>query len=1013
MTHELAVKILRIPPLLAIVLAFGNSVFAGDREFFHEQVLPLLKRQCYACHSHASGVMEGNLALDWRSGWETGGDRGPAIVPGSPETSILILAVSHRDQALRMPEQRLPDEDIDLLVRWVATGAFDDRARSPEATAADTNWWSLKPLVQPAIPFSDGANPIDAFVRQRLQEAGLSASARADRKTLIRRVTYDLTGLPPAYAEVEAFLADPRSDAYELLVDRLLASPRYGERWARHWLDTVHFADSHGYEHDIGRDHAWRYRDYVIDALNQDVSWDRFIREQLAVDYFFPDRSDLIPALGFLGAGTFDLSTYSTATATFDYLARDDLVAQTMSAFASTTASCARCHTHKFDPITQEDYYSLQAVFAGILKGDLAFDDDRRVARARAKWHALLEACKQKDASVLFSAPWVEAVESWARKQAEMATWHPLTLHTFTSSDGATLIRMPSGIVLASGISPDKDTTTITATTQLTSATALRLDLFPHESLPMNGPGRCQNGNLHLSEISVHMFAPGSDRGELIQLRRASADFNQAGWGIERAIDGDAATAWGIHPAVGVAHHAVFEFGEPISLAPGTRFSVTLRQLHGGSHLIGAFNMSLTADNPEQAVVLPEEIRRILQRSPAERDTESKLELAAHALGILASQQIESLPPQVFVYAAAPAVNVPEGEGKVQPKSIPIPKVVHVLHRGDFDKPRTEVQPGALSALHHAEGRFRLLNPEREAQRRAALADWLAHSDNPLTWRSVVNRVWQFHFGRGICDTPSDFGRMGGQPSHPELLDWLAIWFRDEAHGSLKQLHRMILTSETYQQSSQHRSDGAAIDESNLWLWRQNRQRMDADSVRDGVLEVSGAMDLKMAGPGVQHFSQSKGPQATPALDYVSYDWDNPGASRRSIYRYVWRGIADPFMESLDFPDLGLLSPTRGLSVSALQALTLFNNDFILHFSQAMAERALGGVDSDATTWDQNIGSGEVPKSDLAIVRCVHWAWLRDPTESEFVSFREYVEQYGLAAFCRLLLNSNEFLFID
>jgi hypothetical protein len=290
-----------------------------------------------------------------------------------------------------------------------------------------------------------------------------------------------------------------------------------------------------------------------------------------------------------------------------------------------------------------------------------------------------------------------------------------------------------------------------------------------------------------------------------------------------------------------------------------------------------------------------------------------------------------------------------------------------------------------------------LKKPTGAAPRRAALADWLAHPGNVLTWRSVVNRVWHYHFGRGLCDTLNDFGKMGGTPSHPELIDWLAIWFRDEAKGSLKELHRLIVTSETYRQSSQNREDAAKMDGENRLLWRQNRLRLDADSFRDFTLAASGALDLTMGGPAIKHFSQGPGPQLTPALNYNGFDWSKPEAGRRSIYRYVWRGISDPFMESLDFPDLGLLAPVRGFSASSLQALTLFNNDFVLHHSLVMAKRA----------------EAEVKGLDKQVERVVELVWLRLPNSEERAEFVEFAKARGLPALCRLLLNSNEFFFID
>ncbi len=993
-----------LPSLISIVCAVscGGSLLIANEQTrnFRERVEPLLRKHCFECHSHQADVMEGGLALDWRSGWEVGGNRGPAIVAGAPEQSLLVQAIQHSHADLKMPDQKLVEADIAVLVEWVQQGAFDDRIGQPQNSGTfDTDWWSLRPLVRPEVPLSSATHPIDVFVQAKLHSAGIVPSPACDKTTLLRRVVYDLIGLPPTIEQLQAFIADQRPDAYERLVDVLLASPQYGERWARHWLDTIHFADSHGYEHDIGRDHAWRFRDYVIESLNNDLPWPEFIRQQLAADYFYPEQTSLTVALGFLGAGTFDLSAFSTPPIAFEVLDRDDLITQTMTAFASTTANCARCHAHKFDPISQEDYYALQAVFAGIIKGDVAFDEDESVASKRRSLYKLLEASEHRDGEVLLDSEHRLTVERWLAAFGEGAEWQPLELETFVSSAGATLGRSSDGIIHASGLLPDQDTYIVTARSTLPVITAVRLDVFPDDALPLRGPGRRENGNLHLSEIELSLFEPHATDAQTIELRSASADFNQDGWGIERAIDGNFQTAWGVHPQIGQAHHAVFELVQPQAIKPDTKVVISLRQLHGDSHVIGAFRLSVTGDTALKSAAMPSDVMEALQKSVGQRTRDEQITLAAYAIGRDAEQALGELPSQVRVYAAAPSVQIPTAAGVVQEASIAAPQPVHLLQRGAFDQPRQVVPPGALEALTHLPGRFALANQDNTAERRAALADWLAHRDNPLTYRSIVNRVWHYHFGCGICVTPSDFGQMGGIPSHPQLLDWLSVWFRDEAHGSLKSLHRLIVTSEAYRQSSQVRGEAAAVDADNRWLWRQNRQRLDAEAVRDFLLTTSGELEESMGGPGTQHFKQSKGPQSTPALDYTEYSWNTTTAGRRSIYRYVWRGIADPFMESLDFPDLGLLAPTRGFSVSPLQSLALFNNDFVLHCSQTLAQRVQRQAKSAGITAETML--------------CVQLVWFREPTVEELVEYRQFVEEHGLAAFCRLLFNSNEFLFVD
>lgn len=843
----------------------------------------------------------------------------------------------------------------------------------------------------------------------------MDLSPVADSRMLCRRLYVDLHGLPPTPDEVDAFARDSDPHAWEKLVDRLLASPRYGERWARHWLDTIHFADSHGFEHDVLRTNAWRYRDYVIESFNRDTPWPRFIREQLAADVFFPDEPRLMAGLGFLGAGPYDQSAAGTAQQSFEYLDRDDLVTQTMGAFVSTTANCARCHAHKFDPITQEDYFALQAVFAGVGKGDISYDEDIPTAQQRRRWQSLLTAASGPNRSALLT-PENESLALECEQTRGAAAWQVLSADTFTSSSGSVLQRLPDGSVLAGGPRPDTDTFTITTAPATRGITALRLDVLCDDSLPMHGPGRMDNGNLHLTEFEAQLFRKGASKPEKLKIRRATADFDQDGWTIAHAIDGDVKTAWGIHPGVGEPHHAVFELESPLNTEPGAKLAIVLQQLHGRGHLIGRLRLSVSnAPSAAAVAALPAAAEAVLTVPLERRTVEQRTELVPALLRLRARKELQRLPAPAKVFAAGAVAGNERGM-----VSFAEPRVVRLLKRGDLDKPGDEIPAGALSAVTALKARFDISNPKSESARRAALADWLADERNPLTWRSIANRVWQHHFGRGLCDSPGDFGHMGGAPSHPELLDWLAAELRDHG-GSLKHLHRLILTSATYRQSSSQCSvpgdqspalaapaenrelstnpwqKARAVDPDNRLLWRTNRRRLDADSYRDAVLAVSGRLDLTMGGPGVALFKQSPGPQLTPALDYAAFDWSAPEAARRSIYRIVWRGIADPFMDALDFPDMSLLSPTRGFSASPLQALALLNNSFVLHHSNLLAARA------------EKAGGSLADQIRAAVRLC----WLRDPAPAEAADFLALAEKHGLPAVCRLLLNSNEFLFVD
>lgn len=993
----------------------------SDAEYFRSKVEPLLQKRCLTCHSHSARTMEGGLTLDSKSGWATGGDRGPAIVPGDPDQSLLVSAIRHTDSDLEMPpEKKLPDDEIAVLVEWVKRGAPDPR---PDATPQTdpTDWWSLRPLAPTELPKVPGvSHPIDAFLSVKRAAAGVTPSPAADRRTVLRRVMYGLHGLPPTPEALAEFEADSREDAYERLIDTLLRSPRYGERWARHWLDTIHFADSHGCEHDMERPDAWPFRDYVIESLNADVPWAQFIREQLAADVFHPKRR---VALGFLGAGPLEESSLRTAPVTFAYLDRDDMVTQTMASFASTTANCARCHHHKFDPISREDYYALQAVFAGVDKGVMTYDiDSAELEAKRRPWEKLLEAARKKDAAILLADDHKRETKIWADLHRGGVNWESLEPTTFVSTAGAQLTVLDDASILAGGNTPDTDHYLVTAEPTLRTVTMIRLELLPHDSLPKGGPGRApHNGNLHLNAFTCQVFEAGAKTPTNLAIGSALADFNQEGWTIAHVLDADPRTAWGIHPQEGKKHSAVFVLKEPAKLTPGSRLAVNLEQSHGTQHVIGRFRLSVSDSPPERADALPPDVLDALKTPDEERSKEQQLTIAAHVAYQRGSVSLAALPPRkrANVYA-------------VNRKSVPL--TVNVLDRGDIEKPLEVAQPGTLSAITALEGRFALADQNDEAARRAALANWLASPENPLTWRSVVNRVWHYHFGRGLCDTPNDLGRMGGVPSHPELLDWLALWFRDEAKGSLKALHRLIVTSHAYRQQSTNRPAAAAIDGENRLLWRMNTMRLDAEQYRDSVRQISGRIDLTMGGPGVKHFIQSKGVFMTPNLNYEDYDWSRGDAGRREIYRVVWRGVPDPFMEVLDFPNLGLLAPTRTQTISPLQSLVLINHDFVLYHSQQLADRIRilsahpGGTRGDVRQIGLLPGGDggeyvepvtaepiedEPPIAPAHVADAYRFVFQRLPTSDERAAIMAYAHKHGLAATCRLLFNTNEFLYVE
>ncbi len=860
---------------------------------------------------------------------------------------------------------------------------------------APARWWSFQSLKSPPVPSSQSPHPIDVFIRAKLAERKLSPSPEADRRTLIRRLTFDLTGLPPSPEEIETFLNDKDPKAYAKLVDRLLASPHYGERQARHWMDLVHFAETHGHDQDRVRPDAWRYRDYLIQSFNDDKPYPRFAREQLAADVLFPDEPGLTAALGFLAAGPWDESSLrdiredSIDRQIGHYLDRDDMISTTMNTFVSLTAGCARCHDHKFDPITAEEIYKLQAVFAGVGRGNVAYDSDPKIAARRAELTNRMHVLEKNDETwkKLISKPAIQsAIRKWEEESSSKPqSWHDVTVISSAAEHGSTLTVLPDGSIRSSHTKrPERERYTVKFQTQRKPITALRLELLTDDTFPHLGPGLQDNGNLHLSEIAITI----DDKP--VAIKAPVSDFDQQGWTIQHAVDDNPATAWGIYPKVGEPHEAIFPFEKPIE--DGT-LTVRLDQLHGGGHLIGRFRISVTTDKqPKLGQRIPPGIARLIRISLEKRTSEQQKTINLFALTEITRTELNSLPPRMLVYAASSRF---ETDGSHKP--LAQPRTVHLLRRGDIHKPVDEMEPGTIDCLPELRGHFQLPEGHSEGERRAALANWIADDRNGLFWRSIVNRVWQSHFGCGIVDTPNDFGKMGGRPSHPELLDWLAVWFRDDAKGSLKKLHKLIVTSATYKQRSitpiNVANDPLTIDGENRLLWRMPRTKLDAEQVRDAILLTSGTLDRRQGGPSDQQFSMKPGIHVTPIVDYSGYDWARPEGHRRSVYRFVFRTLPDPLVDCLDGADASQLTPKRNASITAPQSLAILNNDFILACSHAMAK--------------------DLKKCQNPIDEACLRLWGRKPTLEEHKEFASYAIRHGLANLCRILMNTNEFLFVD
>ena len=860
-----------------------------------------------------------------------------------------------------------------------------------------SSWWALKPLKKPNIPVVTSApsnwqkNPIDRFIAAKHAEIKLKPAPAVDPHTFIRRATFDLIGLPPTPDEIETYLANTSPKASAHLIEQLLSSPKYGERWARHWMDVAHYAETHGHDEDAIRENAWPYRDYLIKSFNLDKPYDQFVREQIAGDILFPENPAAITAIGFLATGPWDESSQmGISDGTIDkkiaqYLDRDDMIATVMSTFLSTTVHCARCHDHKFDPISIEDYYSLQAVFAGVDKVDRPYDDNVKLAKKRK---LLLSRKTQLDKKVvpndITSNNELTKIETNLRRNE--GNWKILSSASVQSSSGITYEAKSDGSFLAIGPPPKKDIVTFKSRLKLEEVTAIQLDVLTDKSLPKNGPGRAINGNLHLSEVVVRI------NGKSIKIAKAIADFSQDDWLISHAIDQNPETAWGIHPLENQAHRAIFIFEEPIRESKDKMIEIELHQLHGRNHVIGRPRISLTnLSNPILEKILPLHISQLLKIKVADRTKEESKTLALYLASNENNRQLTMLGKQKKVYAVASHF---AANGNFKPAQKP--RLVHVLNRGSIHSPIKEAQPGALKCISGLSGQLDIKKPDIEGQRRAALANWISDKRNVLLWRSIVNRVWHYHFGQGIVGTPNDFGRMGDLPSHPELLDWLAFEFRANG-GSLKWLHKIIMTSSTYQQQSTQRLDFSHRDAENKWLWKMNRKRLDAESYRDAVLQIAGNMDWRMGGPSDKQFNMSKGVHVTPNLDYFGFDPNASANNRRSVYRFIFRTIPDPLMQLMDCPDASQHAPKRDSSVTALQALGMLNNRFLVRQSERLAIRL----------------KKEFPTLEEQIIQLFNLTYHRKPSLDENQLLAKLAHEHGLANACRVILNSNEFLFVN
>jgi hypothetical protein len=977
---------------------------------FARDVKLLLESACVKCHGPE--VTRSGFRLDSRAHALTGGHNGVDILPGDSAQSPLVYYVAGVVPEMEMPPKGKGEPftpiQIGLLRGWIDQGAPWDHEPLTEDNskpAARGDWWSLKPIVRPTVPtltqpHSPTANPVDAFIVAKLDELGLRPSPEADRRTLIRRIHFDLLGLPPDPEEIDAFIANPDADAYEKLVDRLLASPHYGERWARHWLDVVHYGETHGYDKDQPRPNAWPYRDYVIRSFNEDKPYTRFVQEQVAGDRLFPGTRDGFEALGFISAGPWDLIGHAEVPESkidgkvARHLDRDDMVANTMQTFNSLTVQCAQCHNHKFDPISQADYYSLQAVFAAVDRADQNYDVDPAVARRRTGLSQRQSrlAARQQDLE--------ERIQARAGQPLLDLNQRIAALRDSEENHGA--------FGYHSNIEREQN---VTKWVQVDLGRSVMLDrilLHPCKD-DFNGigegfgfPVRFKVELAQDPEFSHGAMELGDYTTEDVPNPKLIPHRIDAAGRVGRFIR---VTATKLAPRQDDYIFALAELSawtsEKVNAAVGGNVSaldsIEAPERWSTANLTDGWYPGVSALESHEVKELQQERANILANATTPDDTAALAEIECDLTAV--KLDLAALPEPGTVYIAA----VYKGSGAFAGTGAMggAPRPIHLLHRGNVLEPREEVGPGTLSCLPGLPSRFELPPNHIEGERRAALVEWLTRQDNPLTWRSIVNRVWQYHFGHGIVETSNDFGRMGALPTHPELLDWLAAEFRDGGQ-SFKSLHRLIVTSATYRQqsangdSSINSAAAAEIDAGNRYLWRQNRRKLEAEALRDAVLSVSGALDLTLGGPSFRDFVIER-PEHSPHYQYHLHDPEDPASHRRSIYRFIVRSQPQPLLTVLDCADPSMQVGKRNEGQSPLQALSLLNNPFMLTMSKRFAAKL------------------EQCGGDLAAqVRRGHLEALgRLPTPEEDQALTAYARQFGLANACRLLFNLNEFTFVD
>ena len=1005
-------------------MAKGLAIFKSD-------VRAALKQHCVKCHG--DDKTRGDFDLTTRAALLKGGDEGVSVIPGKSKQSRLLKLIAHEEKPF-MPAKKpkLPSSVIAKIAQWIDLGAPYDKPLIDQAVAKkgmqvtddDRQFWSFQPLKRPAVPAVKNAkwthNAIDGFVLRKLEEAKLAPNGPADSRALIRRVYFDLIGMPPSPKEVEDFVKSASSNsnaALEKVVDRLLASPKYGERWGRHWLDVARFAESHGFEQDYNRNFAFHYRDFVIQALNADMPYDQFVKWQLAGDEFAPDNPLAMKATGFLGAGVFptQLTEKEFESARYDEL--DDMANTTGTAMLGMTIGCARCHDHKFDPIPVRDYYRFVNTFATTIRSEIDLPVTGDLTAALAKWdkeHAPLAgtlAQYEKDELPKGFAAWVKNPPASALKKQD---WMILDHLQPKSLEGATFAKQADGSFIVGGKNPVNDRWVLTAELVATGLNAIRIEALTDKSMKRNGPGRAANGNFALSDIRV--FATPKKGGKRVAVKlvspKATHQQNTGGLSVASSIDGDKRkSGWAVDAGgIGKPQAAVFEFAAPVGFEGGTVLTVEMDFFVNTSHTIGRPRLAVTAapkpvaiKGNSSAASLATLLAAVKQAGDVDKlDAKQRAELqkiyrAQDAdwakLNAKVQQHLAAKPKpkmekvQVTSEGFKPTKHHADGRGFPH-----FYKKTYFLKRGDANQKDGEASQGFLQVLMRSgktEKSWQVAAPEgwRTSYRRRSLANWITdteHGAGHLLARVIVNRLWQHHLGRGIVNTPNDFGLQGELPTHPQLLDWLASELI--ANGwRLKPLHKQIVMSASYRQSAAHDDTKMKIDPQNKLHWRRTPARLQAEVIRDSILKISGLLDERMFGAGT--------------LD--------ERMKRRSIYFMIKRSKLIPSMQLFDSPEPLVSQGSRPATIIAPQALHFMNNGQVREAATALAKQLEKAPDTAAAVtlgYQTVLGRAPTAKEQQSISAFIG---------AQQKSYPNNGRQLALADFAQVLFGLNEFIYVQ